>query len=135
MAEHFGWDARLKNKNGTMLSLYGDKDKRFYDLLGYIRSGWTPIIGILTDGGRITLEGGSTPHWVAVVGIGYSYSKWIDIFNPYNDRVTRYSWDDFFKVLSLPWNDSANTGTYNHNQMILIKPPSPRINNSHPIPI
>ena len=139
MARHFGWSATTTNPSGKALALFGDSDKRFNALLGYIRQGWTPIIGMQTKGGYIGDTGG-TRHWVGVVGIGViDGERYIDIYNPINDSVTRYSWNTFYASLSIGWSapndDSDEDSPQTHNSLVLIRPPTPTPVGRRAVPI
>ncbi|MBI5352937.1 MAG: hypothetical protein HZB50_09895 [Chloroflexi bacterium] len=140
MASYFGWKAKGTDAAGLALTLKGNSEKRFNALLGYVNQGWIPVIGMKTNGGKIELTG-STQHWVAVVGIGESDDgRFIDIFNPYDDSVTRYLWDIFYESLSINWYAKGDNHTYDYNALVLLGLPSqtieprPAPKNNQPVP-
>ncbi len=123
MAKHFGWQAKNTRADGTALDLSGTSDQRFDALTGFISQGWVPIIGMLTNGGK--LEPGNTRHWVGVVGIReVNGDRFISIYNPWNDSVKEYGWDFFYELLKQEYL-GVDGRFYNNNGLVLIKPPDP----------
>jgi hypothetical protein len=127
MAKHFGWEAIWENPDGTQLKLIGDSPSRRRQLFSFINDGWIPILALRTDGGYLKLSG-TTDHWITVVGMGIDRNKWfVDIYNPVDDRVKQYSWDEFYTYLSREYvvTEKVKRKTVqtplNHNALVVIR--------------
>lgn len=67
-----------------------------YMLYNLIQNNWL-IVACNIDGGLGYLRGSGVGHWVLVMDVVQDRQGfgWVDVFNPFNNCVERYSWREF----------------------------------------